>query len=83
MIRRKELTLDMVCDPAWLLWFKRHGFDPNEVLVRGWDNQGKPLTGWAECDDDARRVTALVMNGRGIGRALCLQLESPAMAFPS
>lgn len=88
MIRRAELTLDMVMDPGWLLWFKRHGFDPDIVLVAGWTRDDgaylgyRPVAGWVECDDDARTVTTLLIDRARYSVVRVVQLESRALPFP-
>ncbi len=82
MIRYRDLTKNMVCDHDWMLWFKRHGFDPNKVLVSGWDEEGNRINGWVECDDDKRRVTTLVFENPRHGVPRHVQLEAPAMPFP-
>jgi hypothetical protein len=57
----------------WLEWVRRHGIDPNDVMLDS-----------IECDDGRRTVAYLhrQISGRGLSEWRVIQLEAPALAFP-
>lgn len=71
--------------PDWDLWFRKHGIDPNDVIIR---IDGTP--GWVKRRESAYQVVylapAMTDDGRlaGPGHTVerVVQLEGPPLPFP-
>jgi hypothetical protein len=76
VIRWVELPRPACAGSPWLQWVRRHGIDPDEVMLDS-----------IECDDERRTVTYMhrsrTRGGRGpFGQWRVMQLEAPALPFP-